>query len=897
MIDGFPREVDQCTYFETNVCEAQNVLFFDCTQQTCVDRLLERGLTSGRSDDNAEAIAKRFETYQQKNLPVINYYEQFGKVRRIDANRDVLDIYEDTRRAMLPQISCIIGPKASGKSTLGKALCERTNMKLLNYNEFVQANSLADVDEETATSALIKQLSQEISPRMLVEDFPQSEFQAKFFIKNCVAPSRVFSLECSKDVCQERMISLAQADGSYQASAILSKKIRHYNENSARLLPYLQAATNLRAVNTEQTFATAFEQLCSYVEPTVLLVRPGGAANAYEVRQQIIEELKSTKGFVELNVFMLIKEESERHTEVGTEINEQISAGKDYQRDLDHLIVRMLKRNIYSGIEGRDKFILTDFPDTIKQAQSLEESCSKITAVIFAAGADGVVEIIENGLSMESIDSLLQKEHRLKPMRGWDEATFTEHLGNKTEWGVVIGQSLSGKTLVAGMVAEVANGKVIDLVKTAEAIRPRLATEDGEFEGRIPDAEVEKDVLAVIEADKSRGDKFLYLIDGQHHEKVEDHAAFLLNKLGCPTYLISCSADAKEIENRFKEKNEITEDLGEEDAAALKEKATAAAEDREKLFAAWADVMKRVKVINQDTAMSKESLQAAVRAQFCAKVILVNHEKRISVDTACSNLAIKYNMLYMSVYQLIRQEIAAATPLGQALLNSKRAKALDFGPVGKAEDSFDEASFSAVHFDQTLVMELMRQKIGEHRTTQRFILLEGFCNSNKLESRDARLQLRFMDEFFAIEKTIGEVVGVISLQNEKEQSTFDISPAEIQEPVQEEVKEAPPKKAEGEEGEEAEEAPAEEGEEPKVPKWDPKKFRWTVTNGRSKNLPQLFRDYMGNRCNFDEKNWKTYGAGSHGEAAVKALDEFCTKITDEGNSMTMYQQVIFNDLD
>ena len=45
----------------------------------------------------------------------------------------------------------------------------------------------------------------------------------------------------------------------------------------------------------------------------------------------------------------------------------------------------------------------------------------------------------------------------------------------------------------------------------------------------------------------------------------------------------------------------------------------------------------------------------------------MNHEKRIDVDTACSNLAIKYNMLYLSVYQLIRSEILAQTQLGVAL--------------------------------------------------------------------------------------------------------------------------------------------------------------------------------------------------------------------------------------
>lgn len=57
---------------------------------------------------------------------------------------------------MLPQISCIIGPKASGKTTLGSALCERTNMKLLNYNEFVTSQNLGECDEETKTMALIK---------------------------------------------------------------------------------------------------------------------------------------------------------------------------------------------------------------------------------------------------------------------------------------------------------------------------------------------------------------------------------------------------------------------------------------------------------------------------------------------------------------------------------------------------------------------------------------------------------------------------------------------------------------------------------------------------------------------------------------------------------------------
>lgn len=54
---------------------------------------------------------------------------------------------------------------------------------------------------------------------------------------------------------------------------------------------------------------------------------------------------------------------------------------------------------------------------------------------------------------------------------------------------------------------------------------------------------------------------------------------------------------------------------------------------------------------------------------------------------------------------------------------------------------------------------------------------------------------------------------------------------------------------------------------------------------------------MGNRCNFEEKNWKTYQAVDQDSAAVKALDEFCQKISDESNSMALYYQIIFKDED
>ena len=73
-------------------------------------------------------------------------------------------------------------------------------------------------------------------------------------------------------------------------------------------------------------------------------------------------------------------------------------------------------------------------------------------------------------------------------------------------------------------------------------------------------------------------------------------------------------------------------------------------------------------------------------------------------------------------------------------------------------------------------MQLVQRKIADSRTNQRFILLEGFCNTSKLVQKSQALQMRQMDEFFAIEKNIGEVVGVISLENEEEPANYVKTP-------------------------------------------------------------------------------------------------------------------------
>jgi UMP-CMP kinase len=100
LIDGFPRKMDQAVKFEESVCPAKFVLFYDCPEQEMEKRLLERGKTSGRADDNAESIRKRFKTFEETSMPVVDAYEKEGKVLKIDATPSPVAVYKETQERM-----------------------------------------------------------------------------------------------------------------------------------------------------------------------------------------------------------------------------------------------------------------------------------------------------------------------------------------------------------------------------------------------------------------------------------------------------------------------------------------------------------------------------------------------------------------------------------------------------------------------------------------------------------------------------------------------------------------------------------------------------------------------------------------------------------------------------
>uniref|UniRef100_A0A8C8WTH2 Cytidine/uridine monophosphate kinase 1 n=1 Tax=Panthera leo TaxID=9689 RepID=A0A8C8WTH2_PANLE len=98
LIDGFPRNQDNLQGWNKTMdgkADVSFVLFFDCNNEICIERCLERGKSSGRSDDNRESLEKRIQTYLQSTKPIIDLYEEMGKVKKIDASKSVDEVFDE----------------------------------------------------------------------------------------------------------------------------------------------------------------------------------------------------------------------------------------------------------------------------------------------------------------------------------------------------------------------------------------------------------------------------------------------------------------------------------------------------------------------------------------------------------------------------------------------------------------------------------------------------------------------------------------------------------------------------------------------------------------------------------------------------------------------------------
>lgn len=123
LLDGFPRTLPQAKAL-ADIVDIDVALNIDIDQSILANRLCGRrccpdcggtyhvhSLKSDicpecgaklitRKDDNIETVTKRLEVYNAQTAPLIRYYTDCGKLRNVDGNQDVQDVFIDCLKVL-----------------------------------------------------------------------------------------------------------------------------------------------------------------------------------------------------------------------------------------------------------------------------------------------------------------------------------------------------------------------------------------------------------------------------------------------------------------------------------------------------------------------------------------------------------------------------------------------------------------------------------------------------------------------------------------------------------------------------------------------------------------------------------------------------------------------------
>ena len=92
ILDGAARDLEQAKFLKENNL-VEEVVFFDLPKGIAERRLLNRN--EGRIDDNPETIQNRFNEYQKKTKPVLNYLKKNFTFHKINSEPTPEEIHEE----------------------------------------------------------------------------------------------------------------------------------------------------------------------------------------------------------------------------------------------------------------------------------------------------------------------------------------------------------------------------------------------------------------------------------------------------------------------------------------------------------------------------------------------------------------------------------------------------------------------------------------------------------------------------------------------------------------------------------------------------------------------------------------------------------------------------------
>ena len=830
VIDGFPRSLEQAFYFEQHIMPINLIISLTVSRETCLKRCEELSQKL-KVEFNAEELQAKYDKYTGESKPILEYYEKYGIVRYVDAELPVGKVNELMKQSFYPVIYSIIGKRYAGKTALSQVLNSKMGITLLDFSEFLKEKAIAKRINENdfVISNFIAKLRTIEAPRVLIENFPQNKDQYSYFVNNCKSFEQIFYLNVDNSSCLERLNEIPITDPNYTDCSTLNKML-HTFEQQKPFIDFLKKKSTVLEIDVNNHKVLTIDRMMKKIQPYCVIVKVNEALE--EAKKNIMEKLTQNYKYEIIDVNQIIENGKNRNIKVA--FNENISI-----EDKIALIRPLLYR------ENCNKFILENFPSTLEELEQFEKELCKINKLIYVSDD----KVLENIKDETSIEVFFKNENKLD-LLGSNEITdfqVEECLDMTRDINIVYGMPLSGKSVIAKHLQHKYNFVMLDFKDLIEAVKKtKIDPENPDAEPEIVFPDLVKGLKDYLEKEPMDKrvivDNFFipnaaepFLIDT--YEK----ALEIIKTIGKFRNLYEITCEEKTLIERYKVKEGIAEDLGEDQLAAFKETLDKPKQLLGEIKALCANV------IQVNTDGSEEKSKLVFDFSLGRNFIVIKHEYDVNIEKNLELFAAKNKLLYINVPKLIYSHFEQNDEYSVKLEASYGKKILSNEITDKTNfDGYIYYKYNPIHFETGLVNEVILQYAGAHykeiEKSGNFILLSGYLNYDLLPENELPFNLPLLEIKNTME--LGDFTSFVDI------TTKDIKETEDEEAIQlviekpKKVVEKDPLDVDGEE-ENQEQPPEEQQEEEEnpdgVPKFKPEDYKWTSYDGVPRNYVQVLK--------------------------------------------------------
>ncbi len=300
LFDGFPRTYIQAYILEGLMIKLNTALncliSLEVDEETSVHRLLERGKQSGRMDDNEKVIRNRLHEYNEKTLPVLNFYKEKGNYYAVNGSQSIEQVSADIEVIVQNELSkslmniVLFGYPGSGRGSQGRALAKAYGLEYIATGPMLEQ----EIAKDTAIGKQISQLYEsgklvpdEIVVKLIEKKLEQSKgikgFIFKGFPRTLVQSyildgllkkhgssiSKVIELEVPTLELISRLDARSKTDDCMPYDTSTEKIVKRLQEHENKTVPVINKYNHLHGVtkiNGMGTFEEVNKRLSEEIE-------------------------------------------------------------------------------------------------------------------------------------------------------------------------------------------------------------------------------------------------------------------------------------------------------------------------------------------------------------------------------------------------------------------------------------------------------------------------------------------------------------------------------------------------------------------------------------------------------------------------------------------------------